>query len=685
MKDNKKIITTIIISVVIILASLGAFWVFTSEDANTTLTILEKQWIESNKNKVYDLAITDNVPVFNVEGEGLFFDFLTSFENATKLSLNKIVYDGSSNPDSSYSFKIVDKATDKDILIYQDHFVLVTNNKIRYNSLNEIKDLNIGVMQNNMESVSNYLSGSTNLTYKPFMTVEELINSLNTTDKSLDAIVLPLNINLKEIISNPNFNIAYHITEMTQDYVLSLANIDNLNTILKKYYKKWSNANYETSFNNHLTSNYFDYSGIDEQAQVNFRSKRYSYGFITNVPYDYEYRNRLMGINNNVLKGFSNLANIEISFKNYNTIETLTNDFNSNNIDLFYGNNATLEYKMDVYQTISIFNPSAVILSHTNNNVTINSLKSLIDKEVMVVANSKIAEVLTNNGVKTKTYNSLSKLLSSKKENSIMAIDTNSYEFYLKNKLSNYNVDYKFDLLSGSNYVIRDIEENKVFENFFNFYLSITNTNNLKNNAFVDLYNTQNKNNIIVSLFIIGSYLAFITTIFIWVRTIVLKKKNSKIKTLSKADKLKYIDILTSLKNRNYLNDNIEKWDENDIYPQSIIIIDLNNIAYINDNYGHEEGDNVIREAANILISNQVSNSDIVRTNGNEFLIYMVGYEEKQVVAHIRKLNKELKELNHNFGAAIGYSMIVDAIKTIDDAVNEATLDMRNNKEETNN
>ena len=120
-------------------------------------------------------------------------------------------------------------------------------------------------------------------------------------------------------------------------------------------------------------------------------------------------------------------------------------------------------------------------------------------------------------------------------------------------------------------------------------------------------------------------------------------------------------------------------------HPQSIIIVDLNNIAYINDNYGHQEGDEVIKQAANILINNQMPNSDIIRTNGNEFLIYLVEYDEKQVASYIKKLTKEFKELAHGFGAAIGYSMITDGIKTIDDAVNEATLDMRNNKEELNN
>ena len=59
---------------------------------------------------------------------------------------------------------------------------------------------------------------------------------------------------------------------------------------------------------------------------------------------------------------------------------------------------------------------------------------------------------------------------------------------------------------------------------------------------------------------------------------------------------------MTSLKNRNYLNYNIKKWDENVIYPQSIVIIDLNNAKYINDNYGHEEGDEVIKKADEFLL-----------------------------------------------------------------------------------
>ena len=62
----------------------------------------------------------------------------------------------------------------------------------------------------------------------------------------------------------------------------------------------------------------------------------------------------------------------------------------------------------------------------------------------------------------------------------------------------------------------------------------------------------------------------------------------------------------------------------------------------------------------------------------------MVGYEKNKVVAFMRKLYKELNELPYGFGATLGYSMIEDDIKTIDDAINEAVLEIRASKEMKN-
>ena len=164
-----------------------------------------------------------------------------------------------------------------------------------------------------------------------------------------------------------------------------------------------------------------------------------------------------------------------------------------------------------------------------------------------------------------------------------------------------------------------------------------------------------------------------------------LYKFNRKVKVtkkIKKEDKMMYLDVMTNLKNRNYLNDNLSYWEDNKVYPQAVVVIDLNNISIINDTKGHEEGDRQIKSAASILIKTQRENSEIIRTDGNEFLIYLVGYEENQIVTYVNKLMKEFKSLPYEYGASMGYFMITSESTTIDDAINEALIKMRENKGE---
>ena len=69
-----------------------------------------------------------------------------------------------------------------------------------------------------------------------------------------------------------------------------------------------------------------------------------------------------------------------------------------------------------------------------------------------------------------------------------------------------------------------------------------------------------------------------------------------------------------------------------------------------------------------------------MRTDGNEFMIYFVGYQMKQITAYIHKLNKEFKNLPYPYGACIGYSMIENDMKLVEDAINEATIDVKKQK-----
>ncbi len=687
---NKKIWITLFAILIVAIVSFGVYRYFTSEDKNTTLTILEKQWIESNKNKVIDLAITNNIPVFNYNGEGVFFDFLTALEKDTGLEFNKISLNYQNEPASEYAFQIKETVEDNDILVYQDTLSLITAEKVKYNRLDEIQNLTIGVTNADLEKVSAYFSGL-DVTFKAYETRVELISALigteseeeDSIEREIDAIVVPQLVYLKEVVENADFHIAYQLEGLNENYVLTLGSTDRLNTIIRKYYQKWASDHFENSFNKYFSSHYFTYKQVGEKEKADFRSKRYVYGFIDNRPYDTIYKNKLAGINSNILRAFSKLADIEISYNEYNNMEALLTAFNENKIDFFYGTNANTNYDMDVYDTVSTSDEAVVILSDVDYDLVVNSLYSLKGKEVLAVKGTKIADYLQAQDVKITEADSINKLLEMKTSSSIIAIDEATYEYYVHAELEHFTKDYTFYLPSSYQFVVRDIKANSVFAEFFDLYLSFINERTFTSSAYGTLLDFNNGNNIFLTIItIILGGIVGLFAIFGLYKYIHMEKKQA---SLSKGDKIKYIDQLTSLKNRNYLNDNIEAWDESEVYPQSIVIVDLNNVAYINDNYGHQEGDNVIKEAANILIKTQIPNSDILRTSGNEFLIYLVGYDEKQIVAYIRKLNKEMKELAHGFGAAVGYSMITDAIKTIDDAVNEATLDMRTAKEENNN
>ena len=162
------------------------------------------------------------------------------------------------------------------------------------------------------------------------------------------------------------------------------------------------------------------------------------------------------------------------------------------------------------------------------------------------------------------------------------------------------------------------------------------------------------------------------------------KEKTIKINTkVKKEDRIKYIDLLTSLKNRNYYNEKVNLWNKNTIYPQACIVLDINELKSLNDTLGHEEGDKLIQKVANALIKTQIDNSEIMRTDGNEFFVYLVGYPEKQVLSYIKKLIKEFKKLDYEPGVAMGFSMIEDDSKLVEDAFNEASIKMRDNKEES--
>ena len=104
-------------------------------------------------------------------------------------------------------------------------------------------------------------------------------------------------------------------------------------------------------------------------------------------------------------------------------------------------------------------------------------------------------------------------------------------------------------------------------------------------------------------------------------------------------------DGLTKCYNKSYFNQSLE----NEIkkckvtgMPLTLIIFDLDHFKKLNDNFGHDAGDFVLKEMANIIRSNGVRQGDIfARYGGEEFCVLLPNTNLKQgfeIAERLRKL-----------------------------------------------
>ena len=673
---KKKVI--IIVPIVIALAVfIGVYIYFNHEDAKTSLTVTEKKWIADNSDQKYDFEIANNIPIYSMDGTGVIFDFINNFEVDTDLEFNKISYLKENQPTTTgLRIRILNNdvsLTENDLLIAEDGYVLISKEQNRYDQVSDIGTHTVGALTSDIGEVSYFLKTATNLTYKSYENIETMLTDLEAGTISM--IVIPHIMYLEETLSNDNYYINYYLTEMSKKIVLTLSD-DNqeLNNVVKKYYEKWKKDYFVSVYNEDYLKYYIAAKNINAKVKADMLSKNYVYGYIENAPYETNIDGVPSGIASEYIARLKRLTGIDITYQKYESIAELQQAINNKEVDIYfnYFDVTNTGYSM----TTSPFIEEYVVLRNNKNKENVTTFEELKGKTINMLASSTLAKYFKANSKANVVE--VSNLDDLTKDNNLIVIDKELYLYYRNTKFSKYEPiyhnsmsnDYNFGVLNTNSELYQLWNYIMTTNSYYNYRISGLNSLSLSlvdRTTFEELY--------LIVLGVILLPLLILLALYLILKN---RKRQTKVK---KEDRRKYTDILTSLKNRNYLNLNIPIWEESKIYPQTIIIIDLNNTKYVNDNYGHEAGDNLIISAASTLVNTQLENSEIIRTDGNEFLVYLVGYTEKQIETYCKKLNKEMKELPYGFGAAIGYSMIMDDIKTIDDAINEATLEMETVKE----
>jgi diguanylate cyclase (GGDEF)-like protein/PAS domain S-box-containing protein len=118
------------------------------------------------------------------------------------------------------------------------------------------------------------------------------------------------------------------------------------------------------------------------------------------------------------------------------------------------------------------------------------------------------------------------------------------------------------------------------------------------------------------------------------------KETEKKLKFLS------FKDELTELYNRRYFENEMDRLNQSRNLPISIIIGDLDNLKYVNDNYGHKAGDEYIRKAVKILNDNFRDEDIISRIGGDEFGIILPNTDNKTALNIIKRIKESFKKCN---------------------------------------
>ncbi|MGI5970377.1 MAG: sensor domain-containing diguanylate cyclase [Oscillospiraceae bacterium] len=153
-------------------------------------------------------------------------------------------------------------------------------------------------------------------------------------------------------------------------------------------------------------------------------------------------------------------------------------------------------------------------------------------------------------------------------------------------------------------------------------------------------------------LFIAGK--AALLTLPVIIICVLLLYTLQEIKSRKKAEEriaqLAVTDNLTGLKNRYYLDQVIkEEFDHSKRHksPLSIIMFDLDNFKQINDTWGHEIGDEVLRQKAEIAQDSIRGSDKLIRLGGEEFLIVLPRTDLNGAYKVAEKLRQSFETLRH--------------------------------------
>lgn len=142
------------------------------------------------------------------------------------------------------------------------------------------------------------------------------------------------------------------------------------------------------------------------------------------------------------------------------------------------------------------------------------------------------------------------------------------------------------------------------------------------------------------------------------------RKRDVMVQMISTLDRMWIYDTLTGIYNRAgffKLSEPIVSECIKEKVPVCVIFMDVDGLKEVNDKYGHDEGDVLIKTIADILKDNKRHGEIIMRYGGDEFVLLAADYDEEAANTCVSKLESAMNRYNstgekpYEIDASIGY------------------------------
>jgi len=269
-----------------------------------------------------------------------------------------------------------------------------------------------------------------------------------------------------------------------------------------------------------------------------------------------------------------------------------------------------------------------------------------------------------------------------------------AYDIIVVNILEKFNElskdGFNVKIIKSNNQLLKNIKPEKIYERYsINQHNYMCIAKPIDNNYLIfiskltdDVFVNINK----VSLFSITGFTLGLILIFFMIHMNLVKVANRLIQKIesSRDTCMNYAnhDFLTGAYTRFYFDNWIKNKDT--VGRFVVVMIDIDCFKSINDTYGHEIGDDVLKFITNNLIGALRENDFVVRFGGDEFIAVYEGISADNVHKIFSKINHNISDLNQfEFEISISYGIEeVVSLDTIYNSIKKADKKMYENKRE---